>query len=113
MKHKEKIVRYTSEEIEKMPGQTDWEKVDSITDEELDEMVKNDPDDVYLTDEDFASGKWVKCYPESKKQEQVTIRLDEDVLDFFRKKGRGYQDRINHALRAFMTAQQEKQPPAR
>ncbi len=110
MKHKEKIVRYTSEEIEKMPGQTDWEKVDSITDEDLDKIVKNDPDDVYLTDEDFASGKWVSRRVESKKQ-PVTIHLDEDVLEFFRKKGKEYQSQINHALRAFMTAQQEKQLP--
>lgn len=111
MNNKEKIVRYTSEEIEKMPGQTNWEKVDSITDEELDELVKNDPDDVYLTDEDFASGKWVSRKVEPKKQAQVTIRLDEDVLDFFRQKGKGYQSRINHALRAFMAAQQKKQTP--
>ncbi len=111
MKSKAKIVRYTSEEIEKMPGQTDWEKGDFITDKELDEMVRNDPDDVYLTDEDFASGKWVSRRVEPKKQEQVTIRLDKDVLDFFRKKDKGYQRRINHALRAFMTAQQEKQAP--
>ena len=111
MKNKEKIVRYTSEEIEKMPRQTNWEKVDSITDEKLDELVRNDPDDVYLTDEDFASAKRVSRKVDSKKQEQVTIRLDEDVLDFFRKKGKGYQSLINHALRAFMAAQQEKQTP--
>ena len=111
MKNKEKIVRYTSEEIEKMPRQTDWGRVDSITDEELDKMVKNDPDDVYLTDEDFASGRWVHRKVEPKKQERVTIRLDEDVLDFFRKKGKGYQSRINGALRAFIIAQQGKQTP--
>ena len=32
----------------------------------------------------------------------VTLRLDEDVLVWFRKQGRGYQTRINRALRRVM-----------
>ena len=105
-----KIFLRTLKEVANAKGNTDWEKVNSTTDEELDEMVKNDPDDVYLTDEDFASGKWVSRRVESKKQ-QVTIHLDKDVLEFFRKKGKGYQSQINLALRAFVAAQQEKQLP--
>ena len=30
------------------------------------------------------------------------IRIDEDVLDWFRQAGRGYQTRISDVLRAFM-----------
>jgi uncharacterized protein (DUF4415 family) len=32
-------------------------------------------------------------------KEQVTLRIDSDVLDFFQKDGPGWQDRINAALR--------------
>ena len=32
-------------------------------------------------------------------KEQVTLRLDRDVLDFFQEGGQGWQDRINAALR--------------
>jgi uncharacterized protein (DUF4415 family) len=32
-------------------------------------------------------------------KEQVTLRIDQDVLDFFRDGGTGWQDRINAALR--------------
>jgi uncharacterized protein (DUF4415 family) len=32
----------------------------------------------------------------------VTLRLDADVLAWFKKKGRGYQTRINRALRTFV-----------
>lgn len=35
---------------------------------------------------------------------QITLRLDEDVLKFFRSMGRGYYGRINAVLRAFMLA---------
>ncbi len=112
-KQKEKIVRYTLEEIKKLKGNTDWDRVNSITDEELEEMVKNDPDDVYLTDEDvkkgkwFKKGEWIKQFEEPSKKEQITLRLDEDVIDFFRKTGRGYQTRMNNVLRAFVKAHQD------
>jgi uncharacterized protein (DUF4415 family) len=32
-------------------------------------------------------------------KESVTLRLDQDVLEFFREDGPGWQDRINGALR--------------
>lgn len=33
---------------------------------------------------------------------QLTVRVDRDVLDWFRSRGRGYQTRINLLLRAYM-----------
>jgi len=38
-------------------------------------------------------------------KELVSIRIDPDVLVWFRKKGRGYQTRINAVLRSFMESQ--------
>lgn len=35
---------------------------------------------------------------------QVTLRIDQDVLEFFKGEGRGYQTRINQLLRAYMEA---------
>jgi len=32
-------------------------------------------------------------------KEQVTLRIDRDVLDYFQEEGPGWQDRINAALR--------------
>lgn len=40
--------------------------------------------------------------PESKAT--ITIRLDPDVINWFKKKGKGYQTRINSVLRMFMEA---------
>lgn len=31
----------------------------------------------------------------------ISIRIDSDVLDFFRRQGKGYQSRINAVLRAY------------
>ncbi|HEB79564.1 MAG TPA: 3-oxoacyl-ACP synthase [Rhodospirillales bacterium] len=35
-------------------------------------------------------------------KERVTIRLDRDVVDWFKDHGKGYQTRINAVLRAFV-----------
>ncbi len=37
-------------------------------------------------------------------KEQITLRLDADVLGFFKSTGRRYQSRINAALREYMNA---------
>ena len=37
-------------------------------------------------------------------KQQVTLRLDADVLDFFKETGKRYQSRINAALREYMAA---------
>lgn len=39
-------------------------------------------------------------------KQQITIRIDSDVLAWFRAQGRGYQSRINALLRAYMEAHQ-------
>ena len=38
-------------------------------------------------------------FPQPKKK--VTIRINTDVLDWFKKEGKGYQSRINAVLRSF------------
>lgn len=51
------------------------------------------------TDED-----WMDAADEVPRKIPVSIRLDEDVLAFFRASGRGYQTRINAVLRRFVVA---------
>ena len=40
-----------------------------------------------------------------KPKASVSIRLDQEVLDWFKSQGKGYQTRINALLRAYMEAQ--------
>jgi uncharacterized protein (DUF4415 family) len=58
-----------------------------------------------LGEEFFA--KATQAWPPTK--QQLTIRLDTDVLEWLKAHGRGYQTRINRILRAAM----ESQPPRR
>ena len=48
---------------------------------------------------------WVKAVAFPHKKKQITLRMDGDVLDFFRKTGSGYQSRINAVLRTYVDAQ--------
>ncbi len=52
------------------------------------------------------SEKWSGYYRPIKKP--ITLRLDADILAWFQKQGRGYQTRINQALRKVMTAERKK-----
>jgi len=42
-------------------------------------------------------------YPESPKK-QITVRLDADMVEWFKKQGRGYQTRMNAVLRSYYEA---------
>lgn len=110
-KKEEKIVRYTSEELDQLEDRTDWAKVDALTDEDIERAIDEDPDAVPRLDAEwFKEAVWVNFNEGSdEEKERITIRLDKDILSYFRKTGKGYQSRINNALRAFVRAQQEGQ----
>ena len=91
---------------ERRKGKTDWAKVDALTDKEIEEAVRNDPDAVPL-DVDWSDA--VLVIPPKKKA--ISIRVDEDVLDYFKKQGAGYQRRMNAVLRSYM--QQKGKPKKR
>ena len=87
-------------------GKTDWARVDALTDEDIAKAVASDPDAVPI-DIDWSDA--VLVIPAKKKA--ISIRVDEDVLDFFKKEGNGYQRRINAVLRSYM--QQKAKPKKR
>ena len=86
-------------------GKTDWTAVDALSDAEIAAAVRGDPDAVPL---DFDWSKAVLVVPPRKRA--ISIRLDEDVLDFFKRGGVGYQRRMNAVLRSYMTEVVGKKP---
>ncbi len=51
---------------------------------------------------------WTARVDEPRGKRAVSIRLDEDVIDFFKKGGKGYQTRINAVLRTYMEAMERR-----
>jgi len=88
-------------------GKTDWARVDAMTDEEVEASIASDPDWAEFKDVDWSDA--VLVIPARKKA--ISIRLDEDVLDYFKGEGDGYQRRINAVLRSYM--QQKAKPKKR
>jgi uncharacterized protein (DUF4415 family) len=84
-------------------GKTDWAAVDALTDEEIEAAIRKDPNAVPL---DFDWSEAVLVIPPRKRA--ISIRLDEDVLDYFKKEGAGYQRRMNAVLRSYMQQKQKR-----
>ena len=101
MARKDDTVRYAAEEIKAMiargEDRTDWPKIDATTQDELEASIAADPDDVH-GELDWSQA--VKGLPPRKKH--INIRVDADVLSWFRETGKGYQTRMNNVLRAFV-----------
>ena len=78
---------------------TDWQRLEGMRDEDID--LSDVPE---ITPEAFARAAARRGMKSAAKKEQVTLRLDADVLSWFKAQGRGYQTRINELLRAFVDA---------
>ena len=95
---------YTLSQLRRMKGRTDWARLRRMTDEEIEKSIANDPDWAEFKDIDWSEA--VLVVPAKKKA--ISIRVDEDVLDYFRKAGGQYQRRMNAVLRSYMQQKKSK-----
>lgn len=101
MPKKEPIVRYSAKDLaakrKRGETQSDWARASAMTEEEIERDIASDPDEAgMVVDWNSVSVK----LPEPKAD--LHMRVDRDVLEFFRKTGRGYQTRINAVLRSYV-----------
>jgi len=78
-------------------SRTNWRRVDALKNDRID--FSDTPE---LTPEMFARAVVRRGLKPVPRKEQLTIRVDSDVLEWYRKQGPGYQTRINALLRAYM-----------
>ena len=82
-------------------GKTDWARVDAMSDREIEKAVKSDPDAAPILDKEwFRRAKLV--LPERKVP--ISLRMDREVVEWFKAHGRRYQSRINAVLKAYVQA---------
>lgn len=84
---------------------TDWAKADALTDDDIRAAVEADPDAAPILDEEWFEGARVVEPPG---KAAISIRLDQDVLDYFKAHSKRYQTKINAVLRAYMEHEQTK-----
>jgi uncharacterized protein (DUF4415 family) len=71
---------------------------------ELQEMRDEDIDLSDIPEQTGGGWRRVSELVPAENKQQITLRLDADVLEFFRATGRRYQSRINAALREYVNA---------
>jgi uncharacterized protein (DUF4415 family) len=91
---------YSNPDGERVASDIDWARLHAMTEEEIEAAARADPDWEGLLDLEG----WTATVVVPPKKAPISIRLDEDVLAFFKASGPGYQKRINAVLRAFMEA---------
>jgi len=82
-------------EYTEMKSKTDWKKLHAMRDNEIDFSDISKIDRAILK-------KMVVRMPQPK--ELVSIRIDPEVLGWFRREGKRYQTRINAVLRSYVDA---------
>jgi uncharacterized protein (DUF4415 family) len=80
--------------------QTDWPKLDAMSEADIEAAALNDADGPPMTDEE-----WARNEVPSSGQVSVGLKLDSDVVAWFKSQGRGFQASINAVLRRYMEEQ--------
>lgn len=82
----------------KKASKTDWQRLAKMKDKDI------DTSDIPELDDDFFERAEIRVPP----KQPVTLRLDADVVVWFKSQGQGYQTRINKLLRRYMENQQSR-----
>jgi uncharacterized protein (DUF4415 family) len=85
-------------------GKTDWMRINAMTDPQIERAIKTGPDAApILNKEWFEAAKLV--LPEPKVP--ISLRIDREVVEWFKAHGQRYQSRMNVVLKAYMQAQRK------
>jgi len=84
-------------------SQTNWDHVDGLHDKDID--FSDNPE---VTPEMFAKAILRNGLKPVTRKTQITLRIDEEVLMWFKSQGKGYQTRINTLLKAYKEAHQNQ-----
>ncbi len=94
----------------KIRDRTDWKRLRTLTDDDIERAIAEDPNVAPSLDAAwFAAARIVEPID----KERITIRLDRDILEYFRQFGSRYQTRINSVLRAFVEQTRRKRKDGR
>jgi uncharacterized protein (DUF4415 family) len=97
-----RIVRYNS--LEDIPVKPLNRKLIEMSDAEAERRAAADPDAGVIP-----PGFWDNAtvlLPETK--QQITLRLDPEVIRFFKRTGKGYQSRMGAVLRSYVEAKRRR-----
>lgn len=77
---------------------SDLQKIDNLSDEQIDYSDIPALDDAFFT-------KTLVILPRNK--DSITLRVDHDVLEFFKQQGKGYQTLMNAVLKMYVQSKRK------
>ena len=117
----ENISLYTLEEIEAQIDETDWERIDKRTDEDLHKMAQSDPDAQPLSETElnhfkraiYANGEMLWKDEQTigellaNGEKYAWIPVDREILEWFEKADDRYLAKMNAVLRVYIESQED------
>lgn len=85
-------------------GETDWNRVRQMKEDEIEANAAADLNNPPWTEAELRAAELI--LPNEEPKVPVSIRLDAEVLDYFKQAGRGYQSRISAVLLAYVRSHQ-------
>lgn len=89
------IKRYSLRQLKRLEDKTDYQRLDNMTDQEIDYSDNPATDETFWQDAEIHD-------PGTKKL--ISLRVDNDVLSWFKHRGGRYQRLMNEVLRKYMEA---------
>jgi uncharacterized protein (DUF4415 family) len=103
------IVSYSAEELTRMPDASDWERVDALTERELEEAIAQDTDSEIEPTERLSISRIEELLSMESLCISVNLRINEKVLAYFKRKGVDYERHMGAVLKAYV-AYKERRP---
>jgi len=83
--------------LKPLVGRSDWKRVDAMTETHVEADSVTDIDGLPLDDTEWTKVKLLDPF-----KTPITIRLDTDVVEWFKTQGSRYQTKINAVLRQYV-----------
>ena len=85
---------------------TDWARLRAMTDRDIERAVRADPDAAPILNERWFRNAKLVMPPDRKPRVAISLRVESDVIDWFKAQGGPYQSRMHAVLKAFADAHQ-------
>lgn len=106
--NKKQNTRMSLNDIHSTSSKTDWQHLKDMSDTAITLAAEADSDNLPLDDPFFETAR--RLHPSAllkEAKQQITLRIDADVLEWFRSFGAGYQSRMNAVLKAYVQTHAE------
>jgi uncharacterized protein (DUF4415 family) len=98
------IVKRTRVKRKSVEPKTDWARLRAMTDRDIERAVRNDPDAAPILNDRWLRNAKLVMPIERKPRVAISLRVERDVIDWFKALGGPYQSRMHAVLKAFVEA---------